>query len=581
MNATTPQASHAARRLISDFGTAVARAALLGSKLGKTVDTAEAEACRLELERMVSHLEHGIDEQMGRVATLRGELGTRRQPDPDARSDLRDLLWLGLGVIGARLGVDTAADAVAEGILVMAVGAAGYALVRAAAPRLARWRARRRRSHFFIHGGRVHGPMTAAEADRFVRAALGEVDVRGRRRAMADATPRSSAPARAGGETPTRYDQVPDGCWIACIAGLTGLPHDDLAALIPRLDDGRCDGSRGTEYHNAVNAYLRASGWRIERVGPDVPQGYAIGSGTSPRAGYHAVIVKDGVTWHDPHPSRAGIAKLDSFEVLIPLTYSPAMESLDAALPSAFRDALSPEQQRVLASRFPRPVAEATTPDEPLYADTPDPEAEHDPDLSDEAWAVTKREMAEASRPAAARCEITATIGATTVRCGNNAAHEGDCWFLPARPVAADGGASAGAEIPEDIALALSDLQRESRAVGEYGYGPDRGRFEREEAKARAECDAEIRSALSAARAQAAEATAERERLRNLLEAVYLEVAHAFALRADLGDPSWARLVPQYGGALRAIQQYVAEFDPFARAALSPASSGPTPEPTP
>jgi hypothetical protein len=167
-----------------------------------------------------------------------------------------------------------------------------------------------------------------------------------------------------------------------------------------------------------------------------------------------------------------------------------------------------------------RPVAEATTPDEPLYADTPDPEAEHDPDLSDEAWAVTKREMAEASRPAAARCEITATIGATTVRCGNNAAHEGDCWFLPARPVAADGGASAGAEIPEDIALALSDLQRESRAVGEYGYGPDRGRFEREEAKARAECDAEIRSALSAARAQAAEATAERDRLREALERI-------------------------------------------------------------
>jgi hypothetical protein len=147
--------------------------------------------------------------------------------------------------------------------------------------------------------------------------------------------------------------------------------------------------------------------------------------------------------------------------------------------------------------------------------------------------------------------------------------------------VAADGGASDGAEIPEDIALALSDLQRESRAVGEYGYGPDRGRFEREEAKARAECDAEIRSALSAARAQAAEATAERARLRNLLEAVHIDVASTLAPRADIGAPSWAQLARQYGAALRAIQQYVAEFDPVARADLSPASPEPSPDPKP
>jgi hypothetical protein len=334
---------------------------------------------------------------------------------------------------------------------------------------------------------------------------------------------------------------VPDGCWIACIAGLTGLPHDDLAALIPRLDDGRCDGSRGTEYHTAVNAYLRASGWRIERVGPDVPQGYAIGSGTSPRAGYHAVIVKDGVTWHDPHPSRAGIAKLDSFEVLIPLTYSPAMESLDAALPSAFRDALSPEQQRVLASRFPRPVAEAPTPDEPLYADTPDPEAEHDPDLSDEAWAVTKREMAEASRPAAARCEITATIGATTVRCGNNAAHEGDCWFLPARPVATDGGASAGAGAYRGALAALWERDVEDAVVA-----------------AIRDHVAELESALSAARAQAAD----RERLRHALQDAIASVTHA--RKASVGSSS-SHYLPLID---------VARVDRW-RAALSPASPPP------
>lgn len=124
---------------------------------------------------------------------------------------------------------------------------------------------------------------------------------------------------------PTRYDQVPDGCWVACIAGLTGIPHDDLTALVPRLPDGSFDGSMGTEYHNAVNQTLRSRGWRLERLGPDVPKGYAIGSGTSPRGMYHAVIVRDGKLWHDPHPSREGVTALDTYEVLTPLVDSPAM----------------------------------------------------------------------------------------------------------------------------------------------------------------------------------------------------------------------------------------------------------------
>lgn len=46
-------------------------------------------------------------------------------------------------------------------------------------------------------------------------------------------------------------------------------------------------------------------------------------------------------------------------------------------------------------------------------------------------------------------------------------------------------GEDAAREIPEDIALALSDLQRASQGVGEAGWGPDRHRMEREEREAR------------------------------------------------------------------------------------------------
>jgi hypothetical protein len=121
---------------------------------------------------------------------------------------------------------------------------------------------------------------------------------------------------------PRRFDQVPNGCWVACIAGLTDISHADLAALVPKHVDYT---AKQHDYHNAVNAVMRASGWRLAYIGPDVPRGYSIGSGTSPRGHRHAVIMRDGVLWHDPHPSRAGIAVVEEYEVVIPLCDSPAM----------------------------------------------------------------------------------------------------------------------------------------------------------------------------------------------------------------------------------------------------------------
>lgn len=47
-------------------------------------------------------------------------------------------------------------------------------------------------------------------------------------------------------------------------------------------------------------------------------------------------------------------------------------------------------------------------------------------------------------------------------------------------------------QITEDVALALSDLQRASRSVGELAYRPGEKRAEAEEAEARAECEREI-----------------------------------------------------------------------------------------
>jgi hypothetical protein len=155
---------------------------------------------------------------------------------------------------------------------------------------------------------------------------------------------------------PRRYTQEPDGCWVACIAGLTDVAHEELASLIPRLDDGSFDGSMGTEYHNAVNSLLRSRGWRLERLGPDAPKGYAIGSGKSPRGLYHAVIVKDGQLWHDPHPSRAGVVELEAFEVLTPLADSPAMRD-----PSSVQRWIDAVRSPALQSAAPASCNQPTT----------------------------------------------------------------------------------------------------------------------------------------------------------------------------------------------------------------------------
>lgn len=123
---------------------------------------------------------------------------------------------------------------------------------------------------------------------------------------------------------PAKITQVPSGCWVACVAGLTGLPHDHLAAFVPRdlADRMKAEeevGQEWTAYHNAVNKYTRSNGWRYSTFGPDIPYGFAIGIGKSPRNLDHAVIVRDGELWWDPHPSREGLVTLTEFEVWTPI----------------------------------------------------------------------------------------------------------------------------------------------------------------------------------------------------------------------------------------------------------------------
>lgn len=123
-------------------------------------------------------------------------------------------------------------------------------------------------------------------------------------------------PVEAPGGEPKRLAQVPNGCWLACIASLTDIPHDELTALLVHQGDEHW---KSPEFHNAVSQLMRERGWRLAYIGADVPRGYAIGSGMSPRGVMHATITKDGALWHDPHPSGEGVESFTDFEVVLPI----------------------------------------------------------------------------------------------------------------------------------------------------------------------------------------------------------------------------------------------------------------------
>lgn len=121
---------------------------------------------------------------------------------------------------------------------------------------------------------------------------------------------------------PRRIDQTefgPQGnCHSACLAALLGVSVME----VPNFNTGARDGN---DYKKALDDWLAARGWASISIVPwqELPwppkSGYYIASGISPRGHNHAVIYKDGGLWHDPHPERGGIAKVELVDILYPL----------------------------------------------------------------------------------------------------------------------------------------------------------------------------------------------------------------------------------------------------------------------
>ena len=109
------------------------------------------------------------------------------------------------------------------------------------------------------------------------------------------------------------YDQAtPTSCVRACLASLLDLPLAGVPDLMAPRD------GRGWA---RVRAWLQARGRKLIDVPDARGCGFVLLRGVSPRGTRHCVIGRDdgiGVyVVHDPHPSRAGLVKIDRISDLV------------------------------------------------------------------------------------------------------------------------------------------------------------------------------------------------------------------------------------------------------------------------
>lgn len=120
---------------------------------------------------------------------------------------------------------------------------------------------------------------------------------------------------------PQKIDQTEFGefgnCQTACIAMLTGIPFEDIPNFTYTANEL---GERNAFL--AQQEFLNNYGFGIITLQYDLSvslRGYLIVGGMTDRGFNHAVIYKNGNLWHDPHPSRDGIKKIEEIDIVYKL----------------------------------------------------------------------------------------------------------------------------------------------------------------------------------------------------------------------------------------------------------------------
>lgn len=164
---------------------------------------------------------------------------------------------------------------------------------------------------------------------------------------MSEWQPKDEFPERWVTQTkfydPNQAQNVCSGnCTEAALASLFGIQIDKVPSM---------QGLVGGDYWDALDEFVLSRGYALSmHPASHRPSGLYLADGPSERGCGHFVVMKDGKLVHDPHPSRAGLLRVDNVWSLMVL--DPSMVSVRdgyAVLP------LQPTREMLAAGSFVEP----------------------------------------------------------------------------------------------------------------------------------------------------------------------------------------------------------------------------------
>lgn len=115
----------------------------------------------------------------------------------------------------------------------------------------------------------------------------------------------------------TKFGKGEGNCYQACLASILHLSIDE----IPQFDEAE---ERGGYWLTAANRWANERGLHIivvreiDWVSWSRYPGYYICGGPAERGLGHACVYHKGELAHDPHPSRAGLIKVEEWQIIVP-----------------------------------------------------------------------------------------------------------------------------------------------------------------------------------------------------------------------------------------------------------------------
>lgn len=127
-------------------------------------------------------------------------------------------------------------------------------------------------------------------------------------------------PARADGLSPAGR---PGDCLLCCVATIAEVPYEQVPHFAEIPDWWAAFRAWSVEHLGAdVGTLVPVEGRVAQFLGCDPADVVAIACGPSPRrAGIRHAVVVDGNLrlLHDPHPSRAGLPRVDELYLFVPI----------------------------------------------------------------------------------------------------------------------------------------------------------------------------------------------------------------------------------------------------------------------